>query len=209
MIHTPSGFKVFGHFSEIEDDHGTTHVVRSVLEIMTTDTALDSLPDAVFVMMNPGSCEKIDDSKQTADLPPTCNCVARPDNTQKRIIDLMTHLNWGHARILNLSDLRNARSPEFYNLLPPFKDPIHSIFHGDRKAELQAYLKAKNNAPLIKAWGVNPKLKDLAKTALKVLPNSDFGLPHREKVFGYYHPLPRDPNLREWWLSEMLKQLSQ
>lgn len=206
MIYTPLGFKVFGHFSSIIDDDGEPHVVRSVLEIMTEQTPLDSHPEAICVMMNPGACETNTTSEVTA-FPPSCNCVAHPDRTQSRIMELMEHLNWGHVRILNLSDLRNARSSEFYKLLLRFKDPVHSVFHSSRTDELKEYMISKKDAPILKAWGVHKNLISLSKLALKGVPSTALGLRHPKNEVGYYHPLPQTQRQQKQWMHDMLALL--
>lgn len=55
-------FEVFGHFYSIDLKSGDRIDCRSVLEIVTkkskpsdTDLLLEQVPDAIFVMMNPGS----------------------------------------------------------------------------------------------------------------------------------------------------------
>ena len=118
-------FQIFGHFYSVELVSGELVECRSVLEIATHDCFASDYnelcthrPDAVFIMMNPGSSKPlVDVSQQIAadaidrlhvSLVPT-----RPDTTQYQVMRLMHFLQWRHVRVLNLSDLRCSKSPEF------------------------------------------------------------------------------------------------
>ena len=116
-------FSVLGHFYDIEIA-GKVFPCRSVLEIIynAEETEASEVPDAVVIMMNPGSSRPLDMSYI-----PKCYSVsdvlgggwsrelipARPDNAQYQLMRLMLLKKWKHVRVLNLSDLRNGNSGNF------------------------------------------------------------------------------------------------
>jgi len=73
------------------------------------------LPDAIFIMMNPGSSrplEEVDNvvsedniNKLEISLVPT-----KPDTTQYQVMRVMHYCNWNHVRVLNISDMRDPKS---------------------------------------------------------------------------------------------------
>jgi len=107
-------YAVFGHFYSIILKSGETIDCRSVLEIVAKEdilTDIDQLsvqpPDAVFIMMNPGSSRPLVEvnnnisekniSQLEVSLVPT-----KPDTTQYQVMRLMHYCSWNHVRVLNL-----------------------------------------------------------------------------------------------------------
>lgn len=220
-------FAVFGNFYTRKINTETTIRGRNILEIVAhgicpllpKDIATMH-PDAIMIMMNPGSSEPLEDIDYQKIL--TKNSVveynlvsAKPDTTQYQVMRVMTYLNWQHVRVINLSDLREAKSPlfikKFLLLEDEFNFSRHSIFATDRAAELATMLERKPNAPILNGWGVSEKLDSLISRALPALPNPAdmFGIVKPElSPIKYFHPLPtlqRDKNL---WVENIVKQLT-
>ena len=142
-------YGVFGHFYTVELDSKETVECRSVLEIadhsFTTDGP-DGLsqrqPDAVFIMMNPGSSKPLVEvnnhirvaaiQKLMVSLVPT-----KPDTTQYQVMRLMHFRGWRHVRVLNLSDIRSPKSLEFIKRFQRLEAEScfesHSVFAKARK----------------------------------------------------------------------------
>lgn len=80
---------------------------RKYLDIKRVDTDITT-PDIMVVMMNPGSSRPIDGIDNNK-----LESLAVPDNTQSQIMKVMLNSNLQYARILNLSDLREAKSNIF------------------------------------------------------------------------------------------------
>ena len=84
---------------------------RKYLDIKRNE-AISNKPDLMVVMMNPGSSRPEDGNEK--------NIIASkavPDKTQDQIMKVMNNCNFNYARILNLSDLREAKSKVFYSKL--------------------------------------------------------------------------------------------
>ena len=153
-------------------------------------------------MMNPGSSEPLVGSC-TAPQHQAVMVPTKADTTQYQLMRLMGVLGWQRVRVLNLSDLRNAKSASFYVALSGFATQEghdgHSIFSGARQNELVCALSRKPGAPVISAWGVATKLKALAETAMRSLDHVNLGLGHRNGPWAFRHPLPQtDPQQTEW-----------
>lgn len=102
-----SKFDVFGHFYSVQVAPKQVVECRSVLEIVETDhvpkktaALCDRRPDAVFIMMNPGSSRplsKVDNRihakaihELSISLVPT-----KPDTTQYKVMRVMHHCDGG------------------------------------------------------------------------------------------------------------------
>lgn len=178
-------------------------------------------PDAIFIMMNPGSSEP----RQNGYIPPifaqataresistNSLVIAKPDVTQYQAMKLMASKKWRHIRILNLSDIREPKSPIFIekatSLSAEAGCDIHSIFSPDRRDELSAALVTKKYAPVILAWGRNPKLLPLAEQCLKSLPElKTVGVSDNENPRLYAHPSPTLQSGKDRWLNDILQKL--
>lgn len=210
MRRIPAGYKCHGRYYDFEFEGGR-YPARACLELTAVSAGKE--PDAIFVMMNPGSSAPAEpglfDAAYT--IPSTCSHIAHPDNTQIRLVELMKRLNWQKLRILNLSDLRHPKSEEFIALAAQLESaaPSHSIFCPTRTKELDSLLKRRAGAPIIAAWGVSPKLEFLARKAIAALPCVPLGLRHEKNPFGYRHPLPRTMPAQALWLEQMIELLQE
>ena len=122
-------FSVLGHFYNVAVETGERFCCRSVMEIRRRANDSSSnrdhpdLPDAIVIMMNPGGSKPLDTAPIDVSsahgpfvnrhLVPTA-----PDTTQYQVMRVMLHLGWAFARVLNLSDLREAKSSKFAKLCP-------------------------------------------------------------------------------------------
>jgi hypothetical protein len=223
-------FGVYGHFYTLGYPDARTVRCRSALEIITRQSGLAGelgpkghRPDAIFIMMNPGSSRPVLGSQdpgdrhawndwhgaaQGGDLVETV-----PDPTQHQIMRIMAHRRWEHVRVLNLSDLRNPVSRQFLRLvhdLPTLDGGHpHSLFCPQRRTEREGKLLRKPGAPLIAAWGVDPRLKPLVASCLDALPLGEplRGLLRPSTTCQYFHPRPPLPAGQRAWLLAMAELL--
>lgn len=220
-------FNVFGHFYTIYLGSGEKTECRSDLEIVSTEKTigkrgdlLNQEPDAVFIMMNPGSStplESVDNNVLERNINKLSISLvsAKPDTTQYQVMRIMRYFNWGHVRVLNISDMRDSRSGSFtqrYNDLEKRTGFIdHSLFSDRRENELTAKLIRKESAPIICAWGVSTDLDPLIDRCLT-------GLGHETVISGllkpntsnkYYHPLPTLQEERKKWVNNMVIHLNE
>src|SRR5688572_9630564 len=143
-----SRFRVFGHFYSIHFSPKRIVECRSVLEIVEANQApkqpaalSNRKPDAVFIMMNPGSSRpliEVDNrihAKAIHELPLSL-VPTKPDTTQYQVMRVMHYCEWRHVRVLNLSDLRCPKSGVFFKqfkgLEAEFSFDAHSVF-SDRR----------------------------------------------------------------------------
>ncbi|HEY9220921.1 MAG TPA: hypothetical protein VIO43_04995 [Lutibacter sp.] len=176
---------------------------RKYLDIKIIDT--DSvIPDLMVCLMNPGSSKALDGNNDGRAV-----TLAKPDNTQSQIMKVMLNAGFEYARVLNLSDLREPKSNEFYKKLAELnsKGIAHSIFDSERKDDFnQLWV---NNVPVIYGWGVNGCLKPMALKALDAcnvaLP---FGLQKPNYSWAYYHPLPPVYSKQQEWVEKITEELS-
>jgi len=173
---------------------------RKYLDIRRNGTITDK-PDLMVVMMNPGSSRPEDGNEKN-----TIASKAVPDKTQDQIMKVMNNCNFNYARILNLSDLREAKSKVFYSKLEELKKIPHSIFNDDRINDFERlFIKG---IPVIFAWGVNKKLEALAIKAIeRINEPRPFGLLKEGTTSAYYHPLPQNYHEQERWCEEISKML--
>lgn len=219
-------YAIYGNFYQRKINAATTISGRNILEIvahdicplLTTDID-DMLPDAVMIMMNPGSSQPLEGIEHLKPLTkhaavPQNLVVTKPDTTQYQVMRVMHYMQWQHVRVINLSDLREAKSPLFIKkymwLEAEFAFDLHSIFAAKRAEELARVLTRKATAPIINGWGVSEKLDTLIARALPVLPEPKQmrGIVKPDLTpLKYFHPLPtlqRDKNL---WVENIVKQL--
>jgi hypothetical protein len=180
----------------------------------------DGIPDAIVVMMNPGSSRPLDRDYRTQvvsieevgsggwkELIPT-----RPDNAQYQIMRVMLSQRWNHVRVLNLSDLRNGNSDNFrkdFSSVSDLSDCYpHSIFTEKRKAELHDRMRLNEGGFFILAWGSMKILKPLARKALaaaKGYLTVGVKVDGCNTSFRFASPYRKDHKLR--WLQEIKKRL--
>lgn len=218
-------FRVFGHFYSISLESGEKIDCRSVLEIVTRKTKpsdvgglLRQLPDAIFIMMNPGSSTPLKEVNNTISedgvsqleisLVPT-----KPDTTQYQIMRIMHYCDWNHVRVINISDMRDPKSGEFtqrYSDLEARTEfTAHSLFADERVAELKRKLKRKTEAPIVCAWGVSTDLDPLIERCLSKVGNKAVltGLLKPNTENKYFHPLPTLQKDKVEWVNKMVLQL--
>ncbi|GGK37895.1 MULTISPECIES: DUF1643 domain-containing protein [Flavobacteriaceae] len=175
---------------------------RKYLDIKTVDTDIRT-PDLMVIMMNPGSSRPVDGIDNN-----TKESSAIPDRTQDQIMKVMLNSNLQYARILNLSDLREAKSNIFYNKIIDLENKgiSHSIFDENRQEDFnQLWI---NNVPVIFGWGVNDHLKPLALKAMKSCNASNpYGILKANTNWAYYHPLPQIYSKQQEWVSVITQHL--
>lgn len=207
-------FIALGHFYELP----TGRRCRSVLELFSHKQAAKRtdaqrcLPDAVVVMMNPGSSRPQREDDWAGDLPTSRakRLVATcPDTTQYQIMRVMVQMGWEHVRVVNLSDLHEPQSRAFVRDYPSLKDVAHSIFMAQRRAELACELQRRRKAPLVLAWGVHARLGPLVEMALEPLQAAGICYGVQRKDGAYLHPLPRSQAKQLAWVSAVCTQLQQ
>ena len=170
---------------------------RKYLNIKIKNTETINKPDLMVIMMNPGASEPVDGNDDGRKEVETI-----PDNTQYHIIEVMKHCNFNYARVINLSDLREADSKKF---LPKIESlgKTYSIF--SRKNDFNNLFEP--NVPVICAWGVDEKLEPLIEEAISKM-NSIIGNSKRigwlKEDNYYYHSSRKKKNE---WEDEVTKQL--
>jgi hypothetical protein len=168
--------------------------------------------DLSVIMMNPGSSRPKNLNESIADSYFDKFVEAHPDSTQSQIMKIMDNCGFNYAKIVNLSDIRNTNSTNFYKMLDnELKNHEHSIFSEKNKHLIKDYLNPKS--VFIFAWGVDKKLENLAKQALQVLIDF-FGndickvyLEHSNK-YGYYHPLPKTTKSQKEWVEKITNKIN-
>lgn len=183
-------FNITGYYYEEQK-----HTFRKYLNIHKKDS-IRKTPDIMVIMMNPGSSEP-EDNNQNGRI----ETLAKPDNTQYRIMEVMLNCNFEYARVLNLSDIREPKSNIFYNKIKEMEslNISHSIFDETRKEDLNNLWIS--NVPVIYGWGVNTKLKLLAIKAIeKCNLSNPTGIQKPNFPWAYYHPLPRINNKQIEWV---------
>ena len=226
-------FRCYGHFYRLHVEGTTPQLCRSVLEITSlpreavgaksdphdlfSSSGNDlNLPDAVVIMMNPGSSRPIEDgdtdSLLTLPLPAGFQkplVLTQPDNTQYQIMRVMVSKGWNHVRVLNISDLRDPKSPSF---IAKTKDLAslpggdrHSLFSESRSGERANMLKRKPGAPFILGWGQDAGLIPLAKQCLSRIQGEKIvTVPAGNDPVLTAHPSPMLQSKKEEWLETIL-----
>jgi len=212
-------FSIYGHFYCNDMGNDGRFACRSVLEIVSKNNLickediLNALPDAVVIMMNPGSsvplevkpCE-VYSAATIKNLTPEY-VDTKPDTTQYQIIRLMLLKEWKHVRVINLSDLRTPKSSELFKVLKSIDNDQHSIFAKTRKNELGMMLKRKEKAPIICAWGIDNNLIPLTQKTIKALKGMNYIGVKDASTGRFLHASPQKHEQKLLWLSEIKKQL--
>jgi hypothetical protein len=217
-------YGVFGHFYSVELPSKEVVECRSVLELIAkshvpndySDLSQRS-PNAVFVMMNPGSSRPLVEVKNRI----RANSIhklaislvlTKPDTTQYQVMRLMKHCEWKHVRVLNLSDLRCSKSAEFFKQFKGLESThsfdAHSIFCDRREDELALKLTSHRAIPVIRAWGVSPHLDPLIDRCVSTLPRANpvRGLLKEGTIDKFLHPLPSLQSQQMEWVHRMVEQ---
>lgn len=151
---------------------------RATLEIVDAyvpeehlNALLCSQPEMVVVLMNPGGSHPIEPIENAARTPDAIgarsNLVATcPDETQLAIAKVMRCKEFRHARVLNLSDVRERDSKTFLRKLKEGRlPPGDSIFCSQRAGEMQQRLKSSSDI-VVCAWGKYGRLRSRSTRAL-------------------------------------------
>lgn len=219
-------FEVFGHFYSVALKSGDKIDCRSVLEIVTRQSKpsdisllLDNSPDAIFIMMNPGSSRPLIEvnnfisedliNQLEVSLVPT-----KPDTTQYQVMRVMYYCGWDHVRVLNISDMRDPKSGNFVERFNDIENrtgfSAHSLFSDKRTVELKRKLYKKPEAPIVCAWGVSSDLDPLIERCLsKVAGTFELtGLMKPSTENKYFHPLPTLQKDKEQWVTNLVTHIS-
>lgn len=217
-------YDVFGHFYSVEVAPKKVVECRSVLEIVEqaetpdeTSVLSNRKPDAVFIMMNPGSSRPlvvVDNcihAEAIHELPISL-VPTKPDTTQYQVMRVMHYCEWRHVRVLNLSDLRCSKSGEFFKQFKRLEEEAsfdsHSIFSGRRKNELALKLIKHTAVPVIRAWGVSAALDPLIERCTSKLTKAKTvrGLMKEGTTNKFLHPLPSLQKQKAFWVNRMVEQ---
>jgi hypothetical protein len=183
-------FDIQGYFYNIDELK-----FRRFIEIKRKGINLEK-NDLSLVMMNPGSSrpkhyDEINNFEYLNNF-----VEAFSDETIEQIMRIMDNNNLNYAKIVNLSDIRNAKSEIFYEMLNTvLQNYDHSIFSETNKHFLSNYLNSQSL--FIFAWGVDTRLNNLSTQAIKVIKEMygnnivTIGIKHKKNLNGYYHALPQ------------------
>jgi hypothetical protein len=229
-------FRCYGHFYRLNIEGAEPLLCRSVLEITSlpreavgagTDPddlfaapgAELSLPDAVVIMMNPGSSRPVEegdtDSLLSMPLPENFKkplVLTQPDNTQYQLMRIAVSKGWKHIRILNISDIRDPKSPSFIARTKALDGieggAAHSLFSKIRKTERERMLKRKPGAPFILGWGQDAGLIPLATQCMDCIKGEKtVTVPAGTDPALTAHPSPMLQAKKEAWLESILAAL--
>ncbi|MBF0401397.1 MAG: hypothetical protein HQL90_11580 [Magnetococcales bacterium] len=218
-------FGVYGDFYQVVWG-GQNHGCRSVLELIahartpSEPNDISALqPDLLVVMMNPGSSKplaagfvpRLVGSEGVGAHP--VRVITRPDNTQYQIMRVMAAQGWQHARVFNLSDLREPKSKQLMQTLAKLASvpggESHSLFCPARREERERLMGPRAATPVLIGWGRDLQLRALAIQCLQVLQGWPIiGLATDEEGIFYAHPSPMMQRHKDQWLTAILGQLS-
>ena len=205
-------FAVFGHFYDRKFNDEIIPC-REILEIISLNNVPydfqmlpQTQPELIVTMMNPGSSKPASNSYKPIVICRPSDIAnkrwiveAKPDNAQYQIMRFMLINGWSHARILNLSDLRQAKSAVFMKTWPKFSES-HSIFSKSRKDSLTKLIGEPQK--ILLAWSQEEALLPLAKMASKsVSTYKTVGLSRGEDLYAYPSPLLQKH--KEAWLEDI------
>ncbi|MBF0107983.1 MAG: DUF1643 domain-containing protein [Magnetococcales bacterium] len=215
-------YSVFGQFVTLSLGLGTVSL-RPVLELIRKDRLPEDpdrigrmIPDLLVVMMNPGSSHPLDPHYQPrhATTPEEIDPLGeriptRPDNTQYQIMRILWARGLGHARVLNLSDLRETKSTRFVALFQDLerypKGSAHSLFSPERTRERMIRMGQGADIPVLVGWGRHPGLLPLARQCLDTLvPERIIGVAIPGAPGLYAHPSPMMQYAKEAWVEAIL-----
>ena len=210
-------YQVSGHFYRVDLRSGEQVMCRSVVEIVRREK-IPAHPDAILIMMNPGSSEPVEPVQQLVKPRNIARMKAslvatKSDPTQYQVMRVMQQMGWGYVRVLNLSDLINTRgaafAKQYHELESQTGFDAHSIFAEERKPELTRRLKRQRGAAIILAWGLNEALDPLIHQCLQ-------SIGHLKGITGlltlgskkkYRHPLPALQTQKQQWVTDIVAKL--
>ena len=220
-------FTCYGHFYELVLMSGERAKCRSVLEIVDASIAQENPagisgmePDAVVIMMNPGSSHPKDIYHIDCEIEyPQSNgfmrkelVLTQPDNTQYQVMRVAVSSGWKHIRVLNLSDLRDPKSGSFLQKVDALAGIMgghtHSMFCKERTAECAHALRRKGSNPIMLGWGQDAGLIPLAEQCLNRIEGERLcTVPSDVHPLLNAHPSPMLQAKKLQWLENMIREL--
>jgi hypothetical protein len=216
----------YGHFYELVFMSGARAKCRSVLEIVDSTVPRDNPsdisemePDAVVVMMNPGSShpkdiyhidEEIEYPRRSGSMRKEL-VLTQPDNTQYQVMRVGVAQGWRHIRVLNLSDLRDPKSGSFLQKVDALAGIMgghtHSMFCSERTDECARSLKRKGGTPVMLGWGQDSGLVPLAEQCMTHLAGERFCTVASDvHPLLNAHPSPMLQSKKLQWLGNMIRE---
>jgi hypothetical protein len=200
---------------------------RSVLEIVDASISQENPsdisemePDAVVIMMNPGSSHPKDIYHIDGEIEyPQSNesmrkelVLTQPDNTQYQVMRVAVSRGWKHIRVLNLSDLRDPKSGSFLQKVDALAGIMgghtHSMFCKERTAECTHSLRRKGHNPIMLGWGQDAGLIPLAEQCLKRIEGEPLCTVASDvHPLLNAHPSPMLQSKKLQWLENMIAEL--
>lgn len=223
-------FTVYGSYYDLLDKDGERIPCRNILEIFRRSyfnplpeplSLATSRPDAIFVMMNPGSSEPRQfgfrepalSMEEAPDKLGNLEMVfAKPDVTQYQVMRVITEMGWNHVRIVNLSDIREPKSLKFFKQVKEFEviySDVHTVFSNLRSEErVKVFDLKEKKSPVILGWGRDKSLIPLAERALGFLRDfNTIGLRSKDDPILYLHPSPNIQKAKIKWLEDILNKI--
>ena len=111
-----NSYRCYAHFYNL---NGVDY--RQYLDIIKGDRTEAKKPELIIVMLNPGSCKPIDKAEEGPLV------EVKRDATLHRVIALLHEKNITHARILNLSDIKQEKSNLLFETIQMRKQFNHYI----------------------------------------------------------------------------------
>ncbi len=214
-------FECYGHFYRwrFGDEVYGCRSVLEVVDVSRVDERGSALwgrrADAVVVMMNPGSsrplerCEEGEVERFSGG--EKALVLTQPDTTQYQVMRVAVACGWSHVRVLNLSDLREAKSAAFLarveGLAGQRGGGAHSLFSEGRAAECAVGLR-RRVGPVLVGWGQDPRLLPLAAQCVGALGDVErVGVASEWNSLLYAHPSPMLQRMKVAWLGAVVSAL--
>ncbi len=184
---------------------------RAILEIFRDGLAAPealSIPDVVVVMMNPGSSAPLAGYGQPEFAGQ--RVPAKPDAVQYQVMRLMAAAGWQHARVVNLADVRAAKSADLYALIEQgaSRTDLGAMFANASCVPTAAAVTARR---VICAWGMDKRLAPFAREAQAWLDAhglEPLGLRAEAGFPAYRYPKPvGNWNMAVEWLARLKSQV--
>lgn len=212
-------YEVRAHFYRLK---GCNSVLRNILEIKKINLGEDVQPQAIVIMMNPGSAISLEDDSSieifrneigTVEWAESCLkrlVRTKPDLAQYQIMRLMRMQNWSFVRVLNLCDLKEAKSSLVESLLKEQTETskFFSITCDKRRNEFAHFITG--DLPIIAGWGRLPILSPSADECVNFLNKNNkktVGVKYENEddphLFKY--PSPMRKSLKIAWLDQISK----
>ena len=174
-------------------------------------------PDLIVIMMNPGASKPLVSQGpvrrvgQTESWRPHPRVKTRPDTTQYQIMRVMAEKGFQHARVLNLSDLREPKSPRLIATIERLRTipggSRHTLFCDERTQERAQLMGPCGAVPVLAGWGRDKKLLPLARQCMDTLAGWHIlGEPVGAEGALYAHPSPLLQSRKDHWLNGVLRQ---